>query len=81
TQTTYDARLNIPADTAKAYVAKLTETEKTEQAQIKNLEARLKNTNYVQNAPAAVVAQTRAQLEDTQARLKTISAEMKRFGA
>jgi valyl-tRNA synthetase len=79
TQTKYDLRLGISDNEAKSYAAKLAEQEKAEQGFIKNLETRLKNKGYVANAPAAVVAESREQLEAAKARLEAISAERQRF--
>jgi len=79
TQTTYDLRIGIDPQTAQRYAQKLTEQQKAEQTSIKNLEARLKNKSYVANAPQAVVAQTRRQLEEATLRLANIKAEAKRF--
>ena len=79
TQTPYDVRLGIGEDVTKDYAKKLVEQQKADEAAIKNLEGRLKNRSYVQNAPPAVVAQTREQLESAEARLAAIITERKRF--
>ncbi len=81
TQTKYDLRLGISQDVAEKYAAKLAEQQQAEEAAIKNLEARLKNKNYVTNAPTAVVDQTRQQLEAAVVRLRNIKAEATRFVA
>jgi valyl-tRNA synthetase len=81
TQTKLEARLDISESTAKKYIGKLAEQEKLEAEGIKRLEGRLGNESYVSNAPEAVVAQTRQQLEDAQNRLKNLKLEMQRFQA
>jgi valyl-tRNA synthetase len=79
TQTKYDTWLDISKEQAAAYVAKLEASEQAEAEAIKRLEIRLGNKQYVSNAPEALVAQTREQLEDAKARLKTIKAEAASF--
>ncbi|HKU19128.1 MAG TPA: valine--tRNA ligase [Candidatus Saccharimonadales bacterium] len=80
TQTRYNARLNIPTDVAQTYTTQLRTKRDETTAAVTRLETRLNNKGYVQNAPEAVVAQTRQQLEDAQNRLNAIGLEMKRFG-
>ncbi len=79
TQTKYRAWLNISDHDAKAYATKLHDQQKTAEETIKRLTARLDNKNYTAHAPKAVVDETRAQLEDATARLKTIKQEYQRF--
>jgi valyl-tRNA synthetase len=74
-------RLDISDEVAQAYTNKLSERRRSEQEAVKRLEERLKNKNYVANAPEAVVAQTRAQLDETKAKLITIESELRRFSA
>jgi valyl-tRNA synthetase len=81
TSTTYEVRLDISDAAAAAYVDKLTGKQVDVERTIAQFEGRLKNKAYVQNAPAAVVAQTREQLADAEARLASIKQEMQRFGA
>lgn len=73
------AWLDIDTDTAKRYTEKLEEKRKVETETVARLEARLQNKSYVDNAPAEVVAQTRGQLAEAQARLEAIKAEAGRF--
>ncbi|HEY5805838.1 MAG TPA: class I tRNA ligase family protein, partial [Candidatus Saccharimonadales bacterium] len=79
TQTKYDLRLDISEEVSKKYADKLAEQQKDAESFIKNLEARLKNKSYVDNAPAAVVRQTRDQLEEAKVRLENIKLERERF--
>lgn len=79
TQTSYDLRLGISKEVAQKYAEKLAERQKTEEAAIKNLKARLSNKNYVDNAPEAVVSQTREQLAESGIRLFAIKQEQERF--
>ncbi len=79
TDTKIEAWLAIDADIAKRYADKLQEKRQSESEGIARLELRLSNKNYVDNAPEAVVAETRKQLSEAQARLKAIKAEEARF--
>jgi valyl-tRNA synthetase len=81
TQSKVEAWLDIAPEVARQYTDKLEEKRKVEAEQIARLEQRLGNKSYVTNAPEAVVTQTRAQLEETRARLEAIDAEYKRFKA
>jgi len=81
TQTPYTAWLGIEQGVAAAYVTRLGEQIARETAHIKQLEARLKNKHYVEQAPAAVVNQTRNQLAEANAQVKTLEAERSRFNA
>ncbi|HSX16729.1 MAG TPA: valine--tRNA ligase [Patescibacteria group bacterium] len=81
TQTKHEVRLGISDTDAAAYVQRLTVKRAEEEKAIAQLEGRLKNKSYVDHAPEAVVAQTRTQLEEAQARLQNIKQEMLRFGA
>ncbi|HSW99349.1 MAG TPA: valine--tRNA ligase [Candidatus Saccharimonadales bacterium] len=79
TQLSADVRLDISEAVAKKYLAKLEERMATEIEAIKRLEGRLGNASYVAHAPAAVVAQTREQLEEAQQRLENTKREAGRF--
>jgi valyl-tRNA synthetase len=81
TDTKIEAWLVIDADIAKRYADKLQEKRQSETEAIARLELRLSNKNYVDNAPEAVVAETRKQLTEAQTRLKAIKAEEARFSA
>jgi valyl-tRNA synthetase len=80
TSTTHRCWLDIDEDKAKAYAAELEGKQATQQASIDQLEARLKNKSYVDNAPEQVVAQTRQQLQEAKDLLAAIEAERLRFG-
>lgn len=81
TGVTSGAWLAIDPEVAKRYADKLEEKVEAEQQAVKRLEARLSNKSYVDHAPEAVVAQTRAQLEESKARLEAVIAEADRFRA
>jgi valyl-tRNA synthetase len=74
-----DVWLGIAPDVARNYAEKLAEKRQVEGESIARLEMRLGNKQYVQNAPTAVVEQTRAQLDEAKERLATIDAEYRRF--
>jgi valyl-tRNA synthetase len=81
TSTKYRTWLDIEKGTAQAYAAELNDRRSTAEADIKQLESRLLNKNYVKNAPKAVVDQTKAQLQAAQELLLTLEAEQKRFAS
>ncbi|HEV7453824.1 MAG TPA: valine--tRNA ligase [Candidatus Saccharimonadales bacterium] len=81
TGTKYEVRLSISDEDAAAYTDKLAGKRTEEEKTITQLEGRLKNKNYVANAPEAVVSQTRDQLEESKGRLESIKQEMLRFGS
>ncbi|HVI60532.1 MAG TPA: valine--tRNA ligase, partial [Candidatus Saccharimonadales bacterium] len=79
TASRYRCWLGIDADKARAYLKELAAKHSRQQAVIKQLEGRLKNKGYVDNAPAAVVRQTKDQLAAAKELLASIEAEQKRF--
>ena len=79
TQTTFTAWLDISPEVAKQYAAKLAEKRQAETEAVTRLQQRLGNKSYVDNAPAHVVAQTKDQLKEAEARLRAIEAEAKRY--
>jgi valyl-tRNA synthetase len=81
TQTTLDVWLAISAEQAEQYAVTLAEKHSVEAEAVQRLEARLGNKSYVDNAPEAVVAQTKQQLAEAKARLAAIEAEQTRFAA
>jgi valyl-tRNA synthetase len=52
-----------------------------EQKLVDQLEGRLSNSSYVENAPKAIVEQTRHQLAETKAQLEKLQTEHKRFAS
>ncbi len=74
-----DAWLAIDTETAKQYLQTLQDKLQTEKESIKRLESRLANKNYVDNAPAAVVAQTKQQLAEGKERLSALKLEIEHF--
>ncbi len=79
TGTRYDVRLDISEDKTKAYAQKLSEQAVEAATAVKRLNERLGNKQYVANAPEAVVAQTRSQLEEATAKQAAIAQELSRF--
>jgi len=75
----FDAWLVLDAEVAKRYEAKLKEKQKTEVEAITRLQARLNSKSYVDNAPTALVEQTRQQLTEAETRLETIKQEAARL--
>ena len=71
--------LDIAPEAAKAYLSELTGKHERQGSLIKQLEGRLDNKNYVDNAPAAIVQQTKDQLETAKSQLAALEAEQKRF--
>ncbi|HEY5152828.1 MAG TPA: class I tRNA ligase family protein, partial [Candidatus Saccharimonadales bacterium] len=72
--------LDIDKETARTYLEELEGKRAGQLADIKQLEDRLANKNYVKNAPRQVVEQTKRQLAETKAMLASIDEEQKRFG-
>lgn len=70
----HEAWLDIDADTLRSHQQKLQERLANTQANIERLVARLNNKSYVANAPTAVVAQTKQQLDEQ----NTIAARLLR---
>lgn len=79
TSTKHRLWLDIDAATAQAYVKDLEEQRDKQQSVVKQLEGRLANKNYVENAPKDIVEQTRAQLAEAQQVLDNIAQEIARF--
>jgi valyl-tRNA synthetase len=81
TSTRYSCWLNIDKAKAKAYVREIAAKKAIQQSNIAQLESRLKNENYLKNAPDSVVDQTKQQLEASKDLLGTLQAEEQRFRA
>jgi len=71
-----EAWLNVEAKVLKAHHQKLQVRLKDTIDQIERLQSRLKNKSYVDNAPAAVVAETRSQLENHELLQKRLAKEI-----
>jgi valyl-tRNA synthetase len=79
TSTKHTCWLDIDKGTARAYLKEL-EAKCAKQANdIKQLEARLDNKDYVKSAPKAVVEQTKDQLKATRELLASLDQERQRF--
>ncbi len=81
TDTKYRCWLDINQSVAKTYVAQLKEKQTAEEQTVRQLEARLSNESYTQNAPHEIVEQTRVQLTETKARLAQIQQETEKFSS
>jgi valyl-tRNA synthetase len=81
TSTKHRTWLDIDPGTARAYLTELEGKRGRQEATIKQLEARLANKSYVDNAPKEVVNQTKDQLKEAKELLETINEEAKRFSA
>lgn len=81
TETNLDCWLDIDTEKAKAYAADLAEKGKEVEESIKRLQSRLGNKSYVQNAPHAVVQQTKDDLQAAQEQLTAVQAEYDRFNS
>jgi len=80
TQTEHECWLDIDAEKQRDYRKELDKKHQAQTQSIAQLEARLANKSYVDNAPEAVVAETRQQLEAAREILDNIAAERARFG-
>jgi valyl-tRNA synthetase len=79
TTTPYQCWLDVESKVLEAYLKELN-TKLTAQRQlITQLQQRLKNTDYVAKAPAALVEQTKQQLVSAETALATLSQEIDRF--
>jgi valyl-tRNA synthetase len=81
TDTKYRCWLDIDVDTARAYQKQLGEKRDTQAKVIAQLEGRLNNKSYVDNAPRKVVDQTREQLKEARELLESLDKEYERYGA
>lgn len=79
TSTAENCWLDIDAATARKYGEELSAKKVAQEKVIAQLEGRLANKSYVDNAPETVVAQTKTQLEQAKQQLEAIAAEQKRF--
>lgn len=79
TSTPFDCWLNVDSSTIQAYADQLEAQISEQNRLLAGLQARLENKSYVQNAPKAVVDQTKDQLAEVQATLERLHAEQQRF--
>jgi valyl-tRNA synthetase len=71
--------LDIDPATAKAYAGELKVKQAAQEKVVSQLEGRLANKSYVDNAPDAVVEQTHNQLAEARQQIETLKAEQARF--
>jgi valyl-tRNA synthetase len=81
TSTKHLAWLDIDQETANNFLAELKSKIDQQESHIKNLEARLSNKSYVDNAPKHLVEESQKQLEEAKATLEKIRDEHNRFSA
>jgi valyl-tRNA synthetase len=74
-----DVWLDIDKSAAQAYVDKLQEQRQARRESIKRLEQRLANKSYVENAPEALVEETKNNLETEKQLLKSLEEEINSF--
>jgi valyl-tRNA synthetase len=79
TGTRYRCWLEVDGDTLRAYADKLATQVTEQEKQIAQLQGRLSNTAYVDNAPKDIVTQTREQLEAAETTLARLKTEQERF--
>ena len=79
TATRYKCWLDIDKSAALAYSEELSGKRSKQDAAVKQLEARLANKRYVENAPKVVVAQSKQQLAEAKELLKALEQEHQRF--
>jgi valyl-tRNA synthetase len=79
--TTTSARcwLDIDQESTQAFLHQLKVKQEAQTKVVAQLEGRLANKSYVQNAPKAIVEQTKDQLAEAQGLLKKVTEEYDRF--
>jgi valyl-tRNA synthetase len=81
TDTKYRSWLDITSDDAKHYAEKLKKKHAEQEKFISQLEGRLANKSYVENAPVQLVEETNRQLEDAKIQLDKLQTEIDRYSA
>lgn len=81
TTTKHRAWLDVDQETANSFVKELEGKLSEQKDLIKNLEARLSNKSYVDNAPKDIVEQTRSQLETAKETLQKLQDEHDKFAS
>lgn len=71
--------LGIDRETAEKYTQELEDKKLSQEVRIKQLQARLANKSYVDNAPKQLVEETRDQLKSAQDQLEKIKHEQERY--
>ncbi len=79
TSTTHRVWLDLDQETINHFMTQLKAQVTEQETLVSTLKARLANRAYVQNAPPAIVNQTKQQLEAAQTTLEKITAEHQRF--
>lgn len=79
TQTKYDCWLDIDQETMRHYLQELETKKAAHEKTISQLESRLSNKAYMDNAPKKIVQETREQLDAAKQTLDKINAEHDRF--
>jgi valyl-tRNA synthetase len=75
----YSCWLDIEEEVAANYIGELEAKQVQQSDLIAQLEKRLSNKAYVNNAPEAVVSQTKSQLDEANLQLEVIATEIKQF--
>jgi len=79
TSTPYTCWLEVESEEIKAYTDKLATQMADTERLVTQLKGRLSNKAYVDNAPKAIVAETREQLKEAEAGLERLQTEHERF--
>jgi len=79
TTTGYRCWLNIDTEAAQGYMRELEDKQSAQQKVVTQLEQRLANKSYVDNAPKEIVKQTKDQLTEAEQLLENLRAEHDRF--
>jgi valyl-tRNA synthetase len=77
--TTYHCWLDVDAAVAQAYLKELQAKQGQQIVRIRQLQGRLANAGYVQNAPQEVVKQTKEQIREAEQLLNSLQAEIQHF--
>ncbi len=79
TQTRYKCWVDIDLETTRRYLEELGSKKQAQEKVVKGLKSRLDNKAYLKKAPAEVVEQTHAQLDEAEALLANMNQEYQRF--
>lgn len=79
TESKHDCWLDIDSRTAEKYVQELRQKLDAVEQRSRQLEGRLSNKSYVDNAPKTLVDETKAQLEEAKHQHQQISKEIERY--